>query len=52
MNHLRRPAFPVIHCSLISDIVVGRFSQIGHELTNGGGEQGSVIDCPTTSRKQ
>ncbi len=42
--------FPVTHCSLIADIVLGRFFQIGHELSNGSGEQGSVIDCPTSSR--
>ncbi len=52
-NHLR--LFPVTYCSLIADIVLGSFSQIGHELTKGGGEQGSVIDCPpetVTGQKQ
>ncbi len=38
--------FPVTHCSLIADIALSSFSQFGHELTKGG-EQGSVIVCPT-----
>ena len=43
--------FPVTHCSLIADIVFGSFSQIGHELTYGGGEQWIVIDCPRNSNR-
>ncbi len=41
-NHLLQPAFS--SDTLPFDSVLGIFSQIGH------GEQGSVIDCPTTSR--